>query len=69
MFSIAPTACSATGRSAAPPTFFEATTAMAFELFRRARVEVAVIEVGLGGRFDATNVLEPAGRRDHIDRA
>jgi dihydrofolate synthase/folylpolyglutamate synthase len=43
----------------APPTFFEATTAMAFEIFRRERVEVAVIEVGLGGRFDATNVLDP----------
>jgi dihydrofolate synthase / folylpolyglutamate synthase len=43
-----------------PPTFFEATTAMAFEIFRRAAVEVAVIEVGLGGRFDATNVVEPA---------
>jgi dihydrofolate synthase/folylpolyglutamate synthase len=42
-----------------PPTFFEATTAMAFEIFRRTRVDVAVIEVGLGGRFDATNVLEP----------
>ena len=42
-----------------PPTFFEATTAMAFEIFRRSHVEVAVIEVGLGGRFDATNVLEP----------
>ncbi len=42
-----------------PPTFFEATTAIAFELFRRAGVEVAVIEVGLGGRFDATNVLTP----------
>ena len=41
------------------PTFFEATTAIAFELFRRAHVEVAVIEVGLGGRFDATNVLTP----------
>jgi dihydrofolate synthase/folylpolyglutamate synthase len=40
-------------------TFFEATTAMAFELFRRADVEVAVVEVGLGGRFDATNVLMP----------
>ena len=39
------------------PTFFEATTAIAFELFRRARVEVAVIEVGLGGRFDSTNVV------------
>jgi dihydrofolate synthase/folylpolyglutamate synthase len=42
-----------------PPTFFEATTAIAFEIFRRAEVEVAVIEVGLGGRFDATNVLQP----------
>jgi len=41
-------------------TFFEATTAIAFELFRRAGVETAVIEVGLGGRFDATNVLAPA---------
>jgi dihydrofolate synthase / folylpolyglutamate synthase len=41
------------------PTFFEATTAIAFELFRREQVEVAVIEVGLGGRFDATNVLAP----------
>jgi dihydrofolate synthase/folylpolyglutamate synthase len=43
----------------APPTFFEATTAVAFELFRRAGVDVAVCEVGLGGRLDATNVLEP----------
>ncbi|MEZ5287702.1 MAG: Mur ligase family protein [Vicinamibacterales bacterium] len=41
------------------PTFFEATTALAFEAFRRASVDVAVIEVGLGGRFDATNVVEP----------
>jgi len=41
------------------PTFFEATTALAFELFRRAAVEVAVLEVGLGGRLDATNV-EPS---------
>ena len=47
------------GALPAPPTFFEATTAIAFEIFRRARVEVAVIEVGLGGRFDATNVLVP----------
>lgn len=43
----------------APPTFFEATTAIAFELFARAHVTAAVIEVGLGGRFDATNVLDP----------
>ena len=42
-----------------PPTFFEVTTAMAFEMFRRAGVEVAVIEVGLGGRFDATNIIAP----------
>lgn len=41
------------------PTFFEATTAIAFELFRRGLVEVGVMEVGLGGRFDATNVLAP----------
>jgi dihydrofolate synthase / folylpolyglutamate synthase len=41
------------------PTFFEVTTAAAFELFRRARVEVAVLEVGLGGRLDATNVIVP----------
>ena len=43
----------------AHPTFFEVTTAVAFELFRRARVEFAVLEVGLGGRLDATNVVEP----------
>lgn len=45
------------GELAVHPTFFEATTAIAFELFRRAGVEVAVIEVGLGGRFDSTNVV------------
>jgi dihydrofolate synthase/folylpolyglutamate synthase len=42
------------------PTFFEVTTAVAFELFRRAGVEVAVVEVGLGGRLDATNIMAPA---------
>ena len=47
------------GTLAAPPTFFEAATAMAFELFRDAQVEVAVLEVGLGGRFDATNIVTP----------
>jgi dihydrofolate synthase/folylpolyglutamate synthase len=41
------------------PTYFEALTVAAFELFRRARVEVAVVEVGIGGRLDATNVLLP----------
>jgi dihydrofolate synthase/folylpolyglutamate synthase len=40
-------------------TFFEATTAMAFQLFAEAEVDVAVIETGLGGRLDATNVLSP----------
>jgi dihydrofolate synthase/folylpolyglutamate synthase len=43
----------------AHPTFFEVTTAVAFELFRRAAVDVAVCEVGLGGRLDATNILAP----------
>jgi len=41
------------------PTFFEVTTAIAFDLFRQAGVEIAVCEVGLGGRLDATNVLRP----------
>src|SRR5216683_6249143 len=41
------------------PTFFEVTTAVAFELFRRAGAEVAVCEVGLGGRLDATNIVRP----------
>jgi dihydrofolate synthase/folylpolyglutamate synthase len=49
----------ADGSLQAAPTFFEATTALAFELFRRAAVEVAVIEVGLGGRLDSTNVIDP----------
>jgi dihydrofolate synthase / folylpolyglutamate synthase len=47
------------GELDAPPTFFECTTAAAFELFRRKRVEIAVLEVGLGGRLDATNVVTP----------
>lgn len=42
-----------------PPTFFEATTVLAFACFAEAGVDCAVIEVGLGGRFDATNVLMP----------
>jgi dihydrofolate synthase / folylpolyglutamate synthase len=49
----------ADGSLQALPTFFEATTALAFELFRRAAVDVAVIEVGLGGRLDSTNVIDP----------
>lgn len=49
----------ASGALLAEPTFFEVTTAAAFELFRRADVEAAVVEVGLGGRLDATNVVHP----------
>jgi dihydrofolate synthase / folylpolyglutamate synthase len=41
-------------------TFFELATAMAFLEFTRSGIEVAVVEVGLGGRLDATNVVEPA---------
>lgn len=41
------------------PTFFELTTAMAFRHFAERRVDAAVIETGLGGRLDATNVLRP----------
>jgi dihydrofolate synthase / folylpolyglutamate synthase len=43
----------------AHPTFFEVLTAAAFAHFRRRRVDVAVLEVGLGGRLDATNVVDP----------
>ena len=49
----------ADGTLSVTPTFFEVSTAAAFEVFRRAQVDVAVVEVGLGGRFDATNVLTP----------
>jgi dihydrofolate synthase / folylpolyglutamate synthase len=54
-------------------TFFEATTAMAFDLFARAGVDIAVVETGLGGRLDATNVLSPLGAAvtvidiDHVE--
>ena len=41
------------------PTFFEIVTAIAFLYFKDKKVDFAVIEVGLGGRFDATNVVEP----------
>jgi dihydrofolate synthase/folylpolyglutamate synthase len=52
----------ARGGSWREPTFFEATTALGFLHFQRAQVRDAAIEVGLGGEFDATNVLEaPVG--------
>jgi dihydrofolate synthase/folylpolyglutamate synthase len=41
------------------PSFFEMLTAMAFEYFARNRPEIVVLEVGMGGRLDATNVVEP----------
>jgi dihydrofolate synthase / folylpolyglutamate synthase len=41
------------------PSFFEMMTAIAFRYFARERVDVAVLEVGMGGRLDATNVVEP----------
>ncbi len=41
------------------PSFFETTVAMAFEYFAQQKVDVAVIEVGLGGRLDSTNVITP----------
>jgi len=44
---------------ASAATYFEVATALAFEAFRRVGVDWAVIEVGLGGRFDATNILHP----------
>ena len=41
------------------PSFFELTTAMAFEYFREQKVDIAVVEVGLGGRLDCTNIITP----------
>lgn len=41
------------------PTFFEITTALAFQYFSDKKVDYAVIEVGLGGRYDATNIITP----------
>ena len=42
-------------------TFFEFTTALAFRHFMNQQIDIAVVEVGMGGRFDATNVLNPLG--------
>lgn len=55
------------------PSFFEVTTTMAFQYFQRRKVDVAVIEVGLGGRLDATNIITPVVSlitnigHDHLD--
>lgn len=44
---------------AVEPSFFEVTVAMAFDFFARQQVDLAIIEVGLGGRLDSTNVITP----------
>ncbi|MGZ5191096.1 MAG: bifunctional folylpolyglutamate synthase/dihydrofolate synthase, partial [Flavisolibacter sp.] len=41
------------------PSFFEITVAMAFEYFAQSKVDIAIIEVGLGGRLDSTNIIKP----------
>lgn len=41
------------------PSFFEFTTVMAFEYFRQQKLDFAIIEVGLGGRLDSTNIIQP----------
>ena len=41
------------------PSFFEITVAMAFDYFAKAQVDIAIIEVGLGGRLDSTNIIDP----------
>ena len=46
-------------RLKAPLTYFEHLTALAFLYFREKEVDVAILEVGMGGRFDATNVIKP----------
>jgi len=57
---------------AGPPTLFETLTAAAFDAFRAARVDVAIVEVGIGGRLDATNVVRAdvavvtAIEREHV---
>ncbi|MBR3122992.1 MAG: bifunctional folylpolyglutamate synthase/dihydrofolate synthase [Prevotella sp.] len=47
------------GEGSLHPSFFELTTAMAFKYFADEKVDVAVIEVGLGGRLDSTNIITP----------
>lgn len=41
------------------PSFFEITVAMAFDYFVQQKIDIAIIEVGLGGRFDSTNIITP----------
>ncbi|MGC8584577.1 MAG: bifunctional folylpolyglutamate synthase/dihydrofolate synthase [Thermoplasmata archaeon] len=61
-------------KSGMQPTFFEFTTAMAFDYFKEKNVDAAVIEVGMGGRLDATNIINPESSAivttslEHTDR-
>ena len=57
--SVEPHALAAKAAGGREITFFEFTTALAFEHFRRRRVQLAVVETGMGGRLDATNVVTP----------
>ena len=56
------------GLTGVRPSYFEACTAAAFRWFADIAVDVAVVEVGLLGRWDATNVVDRPGRRDHQHR-
>ena len=47
------------------PSFFELTTAMAFKYFAEQEVDIAVVEVGLGGRLDCTNIITPPALDHH----
>ncbi|HEX4074799.1 MAG TPA: Mur ligase family protein, partial [Candidatus Acidoferrales bacterium] len=49
----------ASGKLAAHPTYFECVTAMAFVAFAKSEVDFAIYEVGLGGRLDSTNIVQP----------
>ena len=49
----------AEGKLPIAPSFFEMLTAMAFEYFASSRVDIAILEVGMGGRLDATNISDP----------
>jgi dihydrofolate synthase / folylpolyglutamate synthase len=49
----------ASAKTGPPPTYFEALTVAAFRIFERAEVDLAILEVGLGGRLDTTNLSEP----------
>jgi dihydrofolate synthase/folylpolyglutamate synthase len=49
----------ASGSLPHPPSFFEVLTALAFLYFAEEQVDIAILEVGLGGRLDATNIVEP----------